>query len=65
MTTQSTPTAQAYFVRCAGQAESDSDGNGARPAQPATDDKPQGQPEKPTKKPLPDLPNPGEVGEDG
>lgn len=63
MTTRSMSTAQAYFVRCAGQAESD--GDGARPAQPGTDDKPQGQPEKPTEKPLPDLPDPGEVGEDG
>ena len=50
-------------MHSAGRAESD--GDAERPTQPDTERKPQGEPAKPTEKPLPDLPNPAEVGEDG
>lgn len=66
MTTRSTPSGDAYFVCCAGQTQRD--GEAARPTQPTqpgTEENPKGEPAKPTDKPLPDLPNPGEVGEDG
>lgn len=63
MTTLSTPSGEAYLARCAGQSESD--GQAAQPTHPGTEQKPKGEPAKPTDKPLPDLPNPTEVGEDG
>ena len=63
MTTRSTPTGEPHFMRCAGQTQSD--GDAAQPPQPGNEPKPQGEPDKPTDKPLPDLPNPAEVGEDG
>lgn len=48
----------------AGQSEEAADA--PRSPQPARPDRPpSGMPEKPTDKPLPDLPNPTEVGEDG
>jgi hypothetical protein len=55
-------------AQCAGQAERAADT--PRPAHPAPPDTGSGKdrsgvPEKPTDKPLPDLPNPAEVGEDG
>jgi hypothetical protein len=64
MTTLSTPAGgEADFVRCAGQA--DHDGDVQQTTQPGPEKKPHGEPAKPTDKPLPDLPNPSEVGEDG
>lgn len=63
MTTRPIPGEEAYAIGCAGQAESD--GNTAPPTQPGREEKSKGEPAKPTGKPLPDLPNPAEVGEDG
>ena len=67
MTPVSTPDDEAHY-RFVGQASAG--GDAQRPAQPAspakgTEPKPNGEPEPPTDKPLPDLPNPAEVGEDG
>jgi hypothetical protein len=70
MTTQSTIHGKPHLLRPTQQQESNGDTPHSQPqGQPATTSpKPgtsRGEPEAPTDKPLPDLPNPAEVGEDG
>lgn len=64
MTTLSTYPEGERAITCAGQTGSGADApQQPQPAPP--DEKSRGEPAKPTDKPLPDLPNPTEVGEDG
>lgn len=67
MTTLSTSRGQAPHTFAGRAANADDDKRPTQPDSPATgtQHKPRGEPERPTDKPLPDLPNPTEVGEDG